>query len=162
MPVPSPSTYLRAREATSEGIVLTFANVAGPVAPFGFLVITAFCFLDHSAVPLLFTPIALLFCVRGVWTFSYRGPRVRHDFQLFGVNLWHTEWHLDKIDGVSANLIEDSVFLNQRPRWYKLNLWSSVQQRDHTLMRSNDQEELDRLVAMINDTIKEVSANAAP
>jgi hypothetical protein len=159
--VPVPATYLRARDTTPEGIELTFANVADPVAAFGFVVIGAFCFIERSAIPLLFTPIVLLFFLRDVWTFCYRGPRVRHNLQLFGVKLWRSEWHLEKIDTASADLIEDSIFMVQRPRWYKLNLWSCAQQRDHTLMRSNDPDELDRLVTLLNDTIKEVSANAA-
>jgi len=159
--MPVPSTYLRARRPTPEGIELIFANAAVPVVPFAFLIIAAFCFLDHSVLPLLFTPIVLLFCLMDSWTFCHGGPNVRHELRLFGVSIWRSEWPLEKGDCACADLIEDSVFLQQRPRWYRLSLWSCVRQRDHTLLRSNDQEELDRLVSMVNDAIKEVSANSA-
>jgi len=100
-----PTTYLRARVTTHDGVELTFGNSVAPLAPLGLVAIAAFSYLNHSAVPWLFTPILLLFFLRDVWTFCYAGPRVRHELHLFGVNVWRSEWRLDKADSASADLM---------------------------------------------------------
>ena len=159
--MPVPALYFSAKTTTLEGVELSFGQVMAPLVPWIFLLFVALCFVDHTALPLLLALALPLFLLKNVWTFCYRGPRVRHEVQLFGVSVWRSEWTLNESDSASKDLIEDSIFLTVRPRWYKLNLWSVAGDRDHTIMRSNDLDELDRLVAMLNDTIKEVSAHAA-
>jgi hypothetical protein len=157
-----PSLALASKVTTDEGVTFSFTNVMAPVFTLLCLVaILTFSLVKHSAVPWLLVLLLPLFWGKSRWTFCYRGPSVKHRLDLFGLTLWRRQWPLRASDSASADLIEDSIFMTARPRWYKLNLWSCAQTKDHELMRSNEPADLERTVALLNDAIKEVCAKAA-
>ena len=84
-----------------------------------------------------------------------------HRLSTFGITIWRRRWPLDRADSASVDLINDSAVAMYRPRWYQLNLWSCSLQSDHEVMRSNEPEELKRLMIMLNDAIGEVCAKPA-
>jgi hypothetical protein len=157
-----PSLALASKVTTDEGVTFSFTNVMAPLFTLlGLVVILTFSLLKHSAVPWVLVLLLPLFWGKSRWTFCYFGPRVKHRLDLFGLTLWHRQWRLTVSDSASADLIEDSFFMTARPRWYKLNLWSCAQTKDHELMRSDEPADLERIVAMLNEAIKEVCAKAA-
>ena len=158
----TPSLALTGTETTDEGIEFSFTNVMAPLfTVVAMAAILTFSLTQHSALPWLLALLLPLFWIKSSWAFCYRGPTLKFRLHLFGVVLWSRRWVLTSTDSASADLIPDSIFLMQRPQWYKLTIWSSTLQRDHVVMRSNDPEDLARLVGMLNDAIKKVCATPA-
>lgn len=85
---------------------------------------------------------------------------VRHTRTFFGAPLWRRVYALEDSDTASVDVIEDTIFLTQRPRWYTLSLWSSALSKDLVVMRSNDPEELRRIASILNAAIADVRAKA--
>lgn len=160
--MPVPTIAFDSQRATADGIEFSFKSAVSPVvAPLIAVLAVALSLGTREAAPLLLAlalPIAFL---QSRWAFCYAGPSVRYTRVLFGVALWRSQYPLQDSDSTSVDLIEDTVFLIQRPRWYTLNLWSSALAKDRVVMLSNDPEELHRLDEMFNAAIMDVRAKAA-
>jgi len=163
-PVPgfTPSVALASKVITDEGVTFSFVSVMAPLFTiFGLVAILTFSLIQHSAAPCLAALLLPIFWAKSRWAFCYSGPTIKHRISLFGLTLWRRTWPLTDSDSASADLIDDAWYMTARPQWYKLNLWSCALRKDHELMRSNEPADLERLVAMLNDTIKDVCAKAA-
>ena len=150
---------LDSRVSTLEGIEFTFAKaMVLLVAVMGLVPIVTISLIERSLVPWLFYFLFLPLFVKSKWVFCYRGPSVSHRLNLFGLTIWTTTWPLQESDSAS---VEPADTLILREQWYELSLWSNTLQRDRTVLKSNDKEDLGRLAAMLNDAIKSVCAKAA-
>jgi hypothetical protein len=70
----------------------------------------------RDTLPLLL-PVALLPAyLQPRWSFWYVGPSVRHTRTFFGVPLWRRVYALEDSDTAAVDVIEDTIFLTQRPR----------------------------------------------
>ena len=157
-----PSVALGRETSTSEGIRFSFINAA---APFFIPVIAvsalAVCLARHSPAPALLGLLIPFFLLRSTWTFRYDGPTVERRTMLFGLTLLRKAHPLQDGDAASSEPIEDSLLLTQRPRWYRLTLWSSALRRDLEVMRSNQPEDLERTAKLLNAAIGRIRAQAA-
>jgi|SRR6185437_537512 len=161
MPMPVPLSALGSRRESAEGIEVAFTSTLAPVIFPVFVVLAgALSLSTRDALPLIL-PVALLPAyLQPRWAFCYLGPSVRHTRTLFGVPLWRRVYALEDSDTASVDVIEDTIFLTQRPRWYTLSLWSSALSKDLVVLRSNDPEELRRIASILNAAIADVRAKA--
>lgn len=161
MPMPVPLMAFGSRRESAEGIEFAFSSTLSPVIlPLIIVVAAALSLATREALPLLL-PVALFHVyLQPRLAFCYTGPSVRRTLMLFGAPIWRRTYALEDSDTASAELIEDTVFLAQRPRWYKLTLWSSALSKDHVVMRSNEPDDLARIARILNAAIADVRAKS--
>ena len=137
-----PVIALTSHKATSEGAEFYFTNLMAPwLAPIIVLFLLVNLFGQRATTPWLLTlPLVALF-LKSVWVFKYKGPRVEHQWRLFGRGLWTQSYPLAATDKASSDLIEDTWYRFNRPRWYRLTLSLSSRLNDPVLMRSTNPQE---------------------
>lgn len=152
-----PFRVLGEHVATEDGCRVVFMNVVGPlIIPIVFVVALSLAFASRSFLPLLLVLVIPLTATSATWIFRYRGPTVERRVTLFGFALLKKTYPLRDGDSASIEAIEDSILLTVRPRWAKLTLWSSALGKDLVVMRSNDMDELERAVQVLNDAIRKI------
>jgi hypothetical protein len=157
-----PVIALTSHKATNEGAEFCFTNLMAPwLAPIIVLFLLVNLFGQRATTPWLLTLPLVALVLKSVWIFKYEGPRVEHQWRLFGWSLWTQSYPLEAADKASSDLIEDTWYRFNRPRWYGLTLTLSSRLKDRVLMRSTNPQELDRVVQMLNATIKDICAKAA-
>lgn len=161
MPMPVPAMAFGSRRESAEGIEFAFTSTLSPVIlPFVVVLAVTLSLATREALPLLL-PLALFHVyLQPRWAFCYAGPCVRRTLMLCGAPIWRRAYALEDSDTASVDLIEDTVFLAQRPRWYKLTLWSCALSKGHVVMRSNDPDELARIAGILNAAIADVLAKS--
>ena len=157
-----PSVVFGAETTTSAGIQFSFINAAAPLSiPAIATLALTFSLVRHSVAPALLALLIPLFLLKTIWLFRYVGPAVERRTTLFGIALWRRTYPLQQGDSASIDPIEDSFLLTQRPRWYRLTLWSSALGKDHEVMRSNQPDDLERTTKLLNDAIARVRGRSS-
>src|SRR5262245_50245021 len=105
-----PWLSLREEIATNAEVRFVFASLTGIVIiPAILVLMLAFAFASHSALPLLMALIIPLCFVKTMWSFRYQGPVVEHRITLFGRSLLRSAYPLQSGDAAYVEPIEDSV-----------------------------------------------------
>ncbi len=136
----------------------TGATVFLPVCVLGVLTLALTGRFVLSLLLALTIPISLLTVT---WSVSYREPFAEKRITFFGRQLSMRRFALTLGDSVSADPIKDSPLFLARPRWYKLALWSSIEQTSRVIMRSDDEEEMEKVAERLNNAISRALSTRA-
>lgn len=155
-----PTSYLEMPIETEQGVTYSVRNITPGVVSIVLAGVIAAWLIARSAWPVLLLSLLAFTNREDQWHFLYNGPRIRRTVRLWGICVYSREIALAADDSASSEEIPDSLLAIYRPRWYRLTLSLSGAGRTFTLLRSNDSDDVERHVGMLNKTIRDVLAKA--
>ena len=152
--IPSPTNYLSV-ESHSESLIRLAVRGSGlGLVPIVIIAVLLGTIFFSSPWPLVLCASLPFLNTVTRWSFCRNGPTINKTMSFWGISLRTRSFPLSKGDCAYSNVIADSPLAVYRPRWYKVKLRVRSRRRDWTIIRSNDKDDLARMVALLNDSIR--------